>query len=134
VPVRPAGGNPLAFGDICRLIPKRTTGLDIIDNEIKPECVISPRLIDFFWDAKKAKYDLTDYPDERSIVERVQTGLTEKQIFKSLDEFIVLKDFAASTYPEKVSQNLVTGQNDIVGAQTIKYEYTVDFERNLFLH
>ena len=62
--VRPEKGEKLAFADICQQIPKRKTGADFFDSLIEQDCVISPRLIDFFYDAEKGEYDMTAYKDD----------------------------------------------------------------------
>ena len=56
VAVRP-GGRTLSLDDLCQTIPKSKTG----NKKTEPECVISPRLIDFFWNETLGDYDLSPY-------------------------------------------------------------------------
>jgi hypothetical protein len=75
ISVRPDEGKKLSLVDICQVIPKSVTGINLLSlNAPNKECVISPRLIDFFWNETLRDFDLSPYKDDNTVLLRIQSG------------------------------------------------------------
>lgn len=72
VPIRPKNGKPVSMKELCQTIPKNKKGKNILVEALRaPECVISTRVLDYFWNETKFDFDLSPFEDDSAILRRI---------------------------------------------------------------